>query len=150
MGRSDITGEKLVEWATWDWQSVEELKQRLIDTVPPGKALRAYQTRSRAHKGIKVLSEDEQIASGARAIVTDRVNALLQSKRLELNEDRTRIRLAERRVSDKTGCCPTCRRPFAEATEKMPPPPPLPKSKVVYPVFPAWDAEWQRKLSGES
>lgn len=148
--RTDITGEKLLEWLTWDWQDLEALKQRLIGTVPPGRALRSYQTRSRAQKGVRPLTEDEQIASGARAIVTDRISALISSGKIEWNDDRTLIRRVERRVVDKTGCCPTCQRPFSQAAEEKLPPPPPPKSKVVYPSFPAWNREWDRKLSGET
>ena len=148
MGRTDITGERLLEYVTWDWQDVEQLRLRLIPTVAPGKALRTYLARTQNNKGIKVMSEDEQIASGARAIVNDRIGSFVGSGRLEYNDDRSKIRLAERKVVNKNGCCPTCYRPFEEAT--MPQQPKAssqvaPRPKVVYPTFPSWERHSQQQ-----
>lgn len=148
MGRTDITGERLLEAVTWDWQDVEELRQQLIPTVAPGKALRTYQTRAKGNLGVKPLTEDEQIASGARQIVNDRIGSLIGSGRLEYDEDRTRLRLAERRVADRNGCCPTCYRPFVEATTELKPQPSSPKTerpRVIYPSFPSWEANHQQQ-----
>jgi hypothetical protein len=46
---ADITTERLLGLATWEWQDVEELMQKLIPTVPPGKALRKYQMRAQGN-----------------------------------------------------------------------------------------------------
>lgn len=144
----DITSERLLETVTYDWQSAEELRQKMIETVPPGKALRTYQGRYRG-TGPSPFTEDEQIASGARAIVHDRINALINSGRLEFNENRTQIRMAERRVMNKDGSCLTCHRPFRQAptTQKTSP---SVLSNVVYPSFPSWDAEWGRKTGSRT
>lgn len=143
-GRSDITSERLLEYLSWDWQDVEELRQRLIPTVAPGKALRTYQSRYKG-KGPSPLTEDEQIISGARAIVNDRINTVASSGRIEYDNDRTRLRFTERRVVDKTGCCPTCYRPFPEtATEK--PQPSSSDRNVVYPTFPTWEEHEQKRM----
>lgn len=145
MGKPDITGERLLQLATFEWQPVEQLRLQLMETVPPGKALRTYQNRTTGNKGLKPLSPDDQITSGARQVANDRIAALVTSGKLEYNEDRTQIRFVERRVVDRSGCCPTCRRPFPEATEEKMPPRPSPRPKVVYPHFPAWQAEAVRK-----
>lgn len=145
MAKPDITGERLLQLATFEWQSTEELRLQLMETVPPGKALRTYQDRTKGNKGLKPLTPDEQIRSGQRQIANDRIGALISSGKLEYSDDRSMIRFVERRVVDKSGCCPTCRRPFSEATMEKQPPPPSPRPKVVYPHFPAWQAEAERK-----
>lgn len=143
--RTDITGERLIDYLSWEWQDAEELRQRLIPTVAPGKALRTYQARTKGNKGVRTLTEDEQIVSGARAIVNDRIGSLVASGRIEYDEDRTHIRLAERRVVDRTGCCPTCYRPFPETTTEKPRPSSSDRN-VVYPVFPTWEDHQRREM----
>lgn len=147
--RTDITGERFLELITWDWQDLEQIRQMLIPTVPPGKALRKYQSIASRNKGTgnrPQLTEDEQIASGARNIVNARINSQIDSGRAEYDETRTHIRLAERRIVNKEGCCPTCYRPFQEATTVSPRPTSqaTPRSKVVYPSFPSWEKNSQQ------
>lgn len=145
---ADITTERLLAALTWDWQDVEELMERLIPTVPPGKALRKYQVAQEHYRKQKphvdprlarTLTEDEQIASGARTIVNDRIGQQAATGRIELEGERgqRRIRFRERReVADQRGCCRTCNRPFPPATPTTPPVSSPTQSKVVYATFP--------------
>lgn len=146
---ADITTERLIAAATWEWQDVEALMEALIPTVAPGKALRTYQARTSRNKGTGTrppFTEAEQIASGARTIVNARINAQIDSGRLEVDvseDGRRRVRLRERRaVVNQQGACRTCNRPFPKATAEKPqlllPTPPRRSTKVVYPKFPQW------------
>lgn len=153
---ADVTTERLLAAVGWEWVDVESLMEQLIPTVAPGKALRKYQIQAKNHKGTgnrPQLTEDEQIASGARQIVNDRIGSQVDGGRIELERDdtgRRRIRLRERReVADNRGCCPTCNRPFVKATVETPlPPSPKPRPKVIYPSFPQWDRNLHEGSSG--
>lgn len=123
---ADDTTERLLATVGWDWMDVEDVMATLIPTIAPGKAKRTYQSRSGQHRqGIKPeLTEDEQIASGARSIITDRLGSQFSSGRLERRELDDGTRQVRQRiraeVADDRGCCPTCNRPFPEATTKLP------------------------------
>lgn len=156
---ADITTDRLLAAVTWEWQDVEDLMEQLIPTVPPGKALRKYQVAQENYRKqnpdvdprlARPLSEDEQIASGARTIVNDRIGAQVSSGRLEIEraDGRRRVRFRERReVVDTRGHCRTCNRPFDLATEKTPPVPSR-RPKVVYPHFPQWNRQLDEGSSG--
>lgn len=156
---ADVTAKRLLAAITWEWQDVEELMEQLIPTVSPGFALRKYQTIAEAYRKAnpdadptkkRQLTEDEQIASGARQIVNDRLSAQVNGGRIEierLDDGKRRVKFRERReVADERGCCPTCNRPFEQATAKTPPVP-SPSPKVVYPAFPQWAKQGLREGS---
>lgn len=151
---ADITTERLLAAVTWEWQKAEDLMELLIPTVAPGKAKRTYENRMgkyvKGNTARPQLTEDEQIASGARAIVNDRIGSQAESGRIEVKtEDGERwVRFRERReVANRQGCCPTCNRPFPSAPETKPQAP-APKTNVRYPSFPQWQ-EQEQKLVGE-
>lgn len=144
----DPTTERLVAAITWEWRDVEDLIEELIPTVAPGRALRKYQQIAKPNKGTGTrppLTEDEQITSGARAIINNRLWSQQESGRVEVetNEETgaRRVRFRERvEIADDRGCCPACNRPFVQATEgPLPSPKPKPRPKILYPTFPKWD-----------
>lgn len=147
--KPDMITDRLIERMTWDWQSAEDLIQEIIPMIPPGKAHRTYLGKNNVKTGTgsRPLSEDEQIASGARTLINARLNTLMNSGRIELETRANRfdryVRFAERRVVDKHGNCPTCYRPFIPASEAAPAP--KRNTKVLYPSFPSWQKEFDRK-----
>jgi hypothetical protein len=155
---ADITTERLLASVTWEWQDVEELMEQLIPTVNPGTALRRYKKLAAGNKGTgtrRPLTEMEQVVSGARQIINERISSQVDGGRLELERDgRTRrVKFRERReVVTGHGACPKCNRPFEPATtEKKPhpsPPKAAPRQKVVYPKFPQWEIPASERSSG--
>lgn len=151
---ADIITQRLLSTLSTDWTAMEELIEVLIPLVAPGKALRKYQMnleaqRRRKPDTVSTLTEDEQIMSGARTIVYDRISGQSNSKRIEIEKLESgdkRVRLLVK-ADPETGACPTCHRPFQQATEKSPPLP-SPKSKVVYPTFPQWSRNLDEGSSG--
>lgn len=155
----DVTSDRLLAAVGWDWVEVESLMAQLIPTVAPGKALRMYQNRAAHNKGTgnrPQFTEDEQIESGARQIVNDRIGAQVDSGRLELQRDEEGKRRVRQRVrtevADARGCCPSCNRPFPPATVEQAPPPPSQKQRhlgiVLRPGFPQWDRSLPEGSSG--
>lgn len=132
-----------------DWIDVEAIMEQLIPMVAPGKAKRRYQSRlksARERNGqVHVespLSEDEQILSGARSIVNERILSNVSRGRFELlNEDgHRRLRLRPVTADEGNGVCKECLRPFPNAatTRKTSTSKPRTKSKVIYVTFPQW------------
>jgi len=155
--RGDLTTDRLLAAVSLEWVDAEELMEPLMATVAPGKALRQYQNQRSRNKGTGTrpqLTEDEQIASGQRHIVNERIASQVASRRLEIERDsdgKRRVRLRERRELVSTGeCCQTCNRPFPEATVEQKPQLPSPRlrPKILYPVFPQWGQTLRDGSSG--
>jgi hypothetical protein len=111
-----LESQRFLDCMTWDWQPLSAVLAETVKVIPPGKALRKYQqskaasdrTRSGAGPTRPPLSEDEQIASGARSIARDRYNSFKQSGRIEIRvadgEEQVRFRSAVGAGEH----CPTC------------------------------------------
>lgn len=75
---------KLLSQMTWDWQPLEPMLDTAARVIPPGKALRRYQRNRTQHEKSRTgegptkapLSESEQIASGAKSLMTDALGTL--------------------------------------------------------------------------
>lgn len=150
--RMSLTTKKALEMMSWSWTPYDDILEKLIRMVPPGKALRKYELRSKNTKGLRPLSEDEKIYSGARDIARDSIQQHVVSGRAEVEmvDGVKSIRFKERRSTLKEGeACPTCHHPFVSAPEKQATPAPKrqPRRKVVvYPNFPQWAEQEQRRL----
>lgn len=135
MAKMSFITEKLVEALAWEWQTQEDLYKLLIPMVPPGRALRQYETRAahndRAKAGLDrakpELAESEKIYSGARDLVRSSMNAQLREggllERCDLNGEvliRRRDRRAAAAVVRPGAECEACHRPFLKARETEP------------------------------
>lgn len=135
---------KAVEMLSWEWQSREAVLERLIKTVPSGRALRKYEalaasaekSRESATRVKPPLPESEKIYSGARALAQASLKTLVDSGRAEFSDDEdgtpnALIRFRDRRSDAPTeGACPTCHRPFVPARRMRRV---QPMAKVLYP-----------------
>lgn len=148
----DAIHEKLLAVLTPEWQEAEEVYAKIMPQVPPGKAMRTYKARSKSASS--PLTEDEQIESGRRTIVTDRIGG---STRMEARviDGKRMIRLKDRRAAQEVshdGHCPTCGQgPFVPAPEEKMPPPARPRKTiglVLRPDFPQWSET--ARAAGES
>lgn len=129
---ADIVREKLEAVVSWEWQDVEDLMEKLIPMVPPGRAKRQYEQVNENYRrnnpdvapvASKQLTEDEQIVSGARTLVNARIGSMIESGKLEVERegDRRRVRLRVRtELADAQGRCPSCNQHFPPATTKLP------------------------------
>ncbi len=147
-----LTTRKALELISWEWTPYEDVLEKLIRMVPPGKALRKYELRTKNAKGVRTFSEDQKIYSGARDIARDSIQQHVVSGRAEVEEiDGVKsIRFKERRAVPalrEGEACPTCHHPFVSTPEKKPTPAKkvVPKRPVVvYPSFPQWVEQPQR------
>lgn len=106
---------RLLDKASWEWQPLEPVLAEMSELIAPGKALRKYQAK-RAISDQKrtgqlperILSESEQIKSGARSFVRGSLNAQRKTGRIEVKEEDgvEYFRLGERRTSTKP--CSAC------------------------------------------
>lgn len=153
VARMSLTTKKALEMMSWEWTPYEDILEKLIRMVPPGKALRKYELRSKNTKGFRPLSEDEKIYSGARDIARDSIQQHVVSGRAEVEtvEGIKAIRFKERRARLTEGAaCPTCHRPFEAKPEKQATPAPKRQPRrpvVLYPNFPQWGAEQAETVS---
>ena len=130
MGKTNLVTDKLMEMLSWDWQSQEDLYKRLIPMVPPGRALRQYEARSKHNARTKAgldrvkppLPESEQIYSGARDMVRDSMWNLIKSGYAERCDvdDKVMLRRRDRRAAapvqrQEGEVCEACGRPFVTA-----------------------------------
>jgi hypothetical protein len=153
----NVETSKLLDAVSWEWQPLEPILAEMAMHIPPGRGLRKYQQRrnsEQARKGTtavasKALSEDEQIASGARQLARSALHS--QSRRIEVEtvDGVEMVRFINRRATAELTegqPCPTCHHPFEIPTPKT-----LPRresgkrkrtrgGKVIRPVVPAWDA----------
>jgi hypothetical protein len=61
--------ELILKKLTHEWVDADELVDGLIYHIPPGRALRQYQQRSKMSKGIRFFSDDEKHRSGAKSLL---------------------------------------------------------------------------------
>jgi len=145
-----LTTKKALDMMSWEWTAYDDILEKLIRMVPPGKALRKYELRSKNTKGMRQLSEDQKIYSGARDIARDSIQQHVVSGRAEVEvvNGIKSIRFKERRATLTEGeACPTCHRPFEKTPEKQATPAPKRQPRrriVVYPNFPQWAEQEQR------
>jgi hypothetical protein len=112
-----------------EWRPLEDVISIALLTVPPGKALRKYEGRSDRRQGIKPLTEDEKIRSGARFFVVNSVRNLTNSRQIETTviNGVKMVRYvpgadaARSAAIHEAGVCPHCLRPYDMPEEVVPP-----------------------------
>jgi hypothetical protein len=139
VSKFDITTEKLLDRVTSEWRPLEPIVDDLIQTVAPGVAMRRYLARTnRSEDSIRPpLTDQQQHDSGARSIISDRIQSQKKSGRIEVKVE-AGVRFV-RLVPN--GVCVECDRPFPNAAPGRKPRPtsrPAPRPTVVYPTFPQW------------
>lgn len=140
MAKPSFITEKLMEALSWEYQAQEALYDLLIPMVPPGRALRQWETRQkhnpRAKEGLErgrpLPSESDRIYSGARDIVRGSINGLIDSgwaERTDLDNGEIMLRRRDRRMAapvHRDGDCQECGRPFVSRRETT-----VPRRKMV-------------------
>lgn len=129
MAISPVTN-RAISLLTWEWQPREDIVQKLIPMIPPGRALRKYEDTAanamrihgRSKRTKPELTEQEKIYSGARSLAQASVGSLVSSGRAEVADDPSGsplIRFRDRRSSAPAeGCCPACNRPFVPTRQR--------------------------------
>lgn len=114
MARRSITTQKVLDETTAEWRPLEEVVGAAIPTVPPGKALRKYEGRPGGRKGVRLLTEDEKIRSGARHFAMVAVRTLSHSNTIEtaMIDGVHMIRRRNKQQLKDVGVCPECHRPY--------------------------------------
>lgn len=113
MRKRTITTQKVLDECGDEWRPLEDVVAAAVPTVPPGKALRFYETRSKS-TGIRVLTEDEKIYSGARHFAMTAVRTLGNSNTLEtaVIDGVQVVRRRNRQALKNAGVCPECLRAY--------------------------------------
>jgi hypothetical protein len=108
---------RLLEQVTWDWQQLDPMITEAMKVVPPGKAIRRYQSNKAGNKPPSgegppkaPLSEAEQIVSGQRSIVNDALGTLKSGGYVEVDPGprlvRRKSQVAEDVICDHCGRAP--------------------------------------------
>lgn len=131
MARMGEHTRRLLDTLSSEWQELEDVFDGLIPTVPPGKALRKYETLRARQKPTGVyqkseLTDEEKIRSGARAILNDSVATLKTGEYVDIEGTGKHRRVRVRAAVQPGEACPTCGhvqepRPFSEPSPKSSP-----------------------------
>lgn len=113
MVKRSITTQKVLDETSDEWRPLEEVVAAAVPTVPPGKALRFFETRSKS-KGVRTFTEDEKIYSGARHYAMTAVRTLSNSNTVEtaIIDGVQVVRRRNRQALKNAGVCPECLRAY--------------------------------------
>jgi hypothetical protein len=124
MAKRSITSQRILDESSDDWRPLEEVMAAVIPTVPPGKALRQYESSTK-NTGIRPLTEDEKIRSGQRYLAWRSLRSLINSGKVEVRPspsgDKMVRRTSIRPAQIPLDTCPHCLRPYDQAGEVVPP-----------------------------
>ena len=119
--KRSITTQKVLDLCQDEWRSLEEVVAAVLSTVPPGKALRHFESRTKRTEGSNrpEWTEDEKIRSGQRHFTMVAVRTLSHSGMIETRltpEGEAVVRLAPPRPAVvPLDTCPHCLRPYDTA-----------------------------------
>lgn len=117
------------------WAPLEAVVQAALPTVPPGKALRHFESKTKRTTKPE-WTEDQKIRSGQRHFVMAAIRTLTASRQIEVQTtpEGQMIRIAvDKPAIVPLDTCPHCLRPYDQPEEAMPPFSQANRAKVIFP-----------------
>lgn len=124
MAKRSITTQKVLDACRDEWQPLEGVVAAALPTVPPGKALRHFEAKTKRTTKPE-WTEDEKIYSGQRHFAMVAVRTLTNSNQIETRttpDGEVLVRLTPARPAFvPLDTCPHCLRPYDRPEEVVPP-----------------------------